>query len=176
MGVPTPFAGVTSVPSPLRYSQPTVTSGARPEYIPLQQQQQHEVGPGYVQAQATSPGRRYLSDGELLDSSAGQPPPGTSSPPQKSYYIWKEPPPQQAGSYASQVNYYLQQSQQQQQEQTTLQSGAPRTTPSGYPGGPVVPSGSTTVTSHTSSSPIGVGYTTTGRPSVHQQQPMSFTR
>ncbi len=70
-----------------------------------------------------------------------------------------------------------------------LQSGGPRTTPSGYPGGPVVPSGTlsspTNTTSISSSSgpssshmmPAGVvGYTTTGRPSTHLQQPMSFTR
>ena len=93
MGVPTPFAGVTSVPSPIRfvqachfnlfhtfwlkfahfhsrYSHPTVTSGARPEYISLAQQQsmlsrpydQHDMSksysPGTMYGQATSPGRR----------------------------------------------------------------------------------------------------------------------
>ena len=105
-------------------------------------------------------------------------------------------------TYASQVNYYLQQSQQQQlqqqqaqaqqqqaqagPQQAALQSGGPRTTPSGYPGGPVVPSGTlssptntTSVaggSSHVTPGLVGVGYTTTGRPSTHQQQPMSFTR
>merc|ERR1719369_60617 len=82
MGVPTPFAGVTSVPSPIRYSHPTVTSGARPEFISLTQQPtsiitrpyEHDMSksysPGTVYGQATSPGRRYMSDGELLDSAA----------------------------------------------------------------------------------------------------------
>ena len=86
-----------------------------------------------------------------------------------------------------------------------LQSGGPRTTPSGYPGGPVVPSGqlspqhttvqasqvpqqshNRTVSQHPSSQ--SVGYSTTGRMSVHQQHsaatshqaqnqgPVSFTR
>ena len=67
-----------------------------------------------------------------------------------------------------------------------MQSGGPRTTPSGYPGGPVVPSGqlspqhSTAGTSqlhqqqHTRSmnqhpTSQSVGYSTTGRMSIHQQ-------
>ena len=51
-----------------RYSHPTVTSGARPEYIPLSQQPimtrpyEHDMSksysPGTVYGQATSPGRR----------------------------------------------------------------------------------------------------------------------
>ena len=40
-------------------------------------------------------------------------------------------------SYAQQVGYFLQQ----QVPLPTVQSGGPRTTPSGYPGGPVVPPG-----------------------------------
>lgn len=98
---------------------------------------------------------RYLSDGELLES-AGVLPVSTSSgmdmtstsSPQRTYYVWKDPPqthlsgyeyptegsssPVRHTTYASQVNYYLQQ--QQQQQQLQLQSGGPRTTPSGYPG------------------------------------------
>jgi len=245
MGVPTPFAGVTSVPSPIRYSHPTVTSGARPEYISLAQQQtilsrpyDHDMSksysPGTLYGQATSPGRRYMSDGELLDSSigiltsasqvvtsvgAGVDLTGQSSTsPQRTYYVWKDPPqthlagyqnhpgqgpppgsqypgaessssPVRHASYASQVGYYLQQQQPPQQQPTPqppiqLQSGGPRTTPSGYPGGPVVPSGN--MSSPTASASVSaasslhmapaVGYTTTGRPSTHQQQPMSFTR
>ena len=70
-----------------------------------------------------------------------------------------------------------------------LQSGGPRTTPSGYPGGPVVPSGNLSPPSHYPSSHQHhhhhPGYATTGRISHHQtqqlpqqqqQQPMSFTR
>ena len=88
-----------------------------------------------------------------------------------------------------------------------MQSGGPRTTPSGYPGGPVVPSGqlspthsaATTSQVHhqqqhmrsTSQQPTqqSLGYSTTGRMSVHQQHasasthqqhnqqgPVSFTR
>jgi len=231
MGIPTPFAGVTSVPSPIRYSHPTVTSGARPEYIPLPQQQpiisrpyEHDMSksysPGTAYVQATSPGRRYLSDGELLDSTGGSiSNPGVvgipvtsgidsinTSPP-RTYYVWKDPPPQshmtgyemsypvvsdappvggpgganspiRHSSYASQVGYYLQ-----QQQPPQLQSGGPRTTPSGYPGGPVVPSGnlssppvSSAASSHHMVPTSAVGYTTTGRQSTHQQQPMSFTR
>ena len=98
-----------------------------------------------------------MSDGELLDS-VGIPVTAvtsgveTSTSPQRTYYVWKDPP-QMAGynsypadnssspirhaSYASQVGYFLQQQQQQQQQQPQpiqLQSGGPRTTPSGYPG------------------------------------------
>merc|ERR1712029_264027 len=226
MGVPTPFAGATAaVPSPIRY--PTVTSGARPEYIQLtaaqqqavlqQQQQQQQrpyephdmsksYSPGTMYGQATSPGRRYMSDGELLDSVGIPVTSGVeiSTWAQRTYYVWKDPP-QMAGynsypadnssspirhaSYASQVGYFLQQ--QQQQQHIQLQSGGPRTTPSGYPGGPVVPSGNMSsptattsaaavaavaVSSHHPMVPTMVGYTTTGRPSTHQQQPMSFTR
>ena len=86
-----------------------------------------------------------------------------------------------------------------------LQSGGPRTTPSGYPGGPVVPSGQLSPQHSSASSQIhqqahihsvnqhpsqAVGYSTTGRMSVHQQHsagtptthqqhsqgPVSFTR
>ena len=114
---------------------------------------------------------RYLSDGELLDSTGGSiSNPGVvgipvtsgidsinTSPP-RTYYVWKDPPPQshmtgyemsypvvsdappvggpgganspiRHSSYASQVGYYLQ-----QQQPPQLQSGGPRTTPSGYPG------------------------------------------
>jgi len=103
--------------------------------------------------------------------------------------------PVRHASYASQVGYYLQQQQNQQQVQQPpqqptpqppiqLQSGGPRTTPSGYPGGPVVPSGNMSSPTATASVSMAsshhmvpaVGYTTTGRPSTHQQQPMSFTR
>ena len=67
-----------------------------------------------------------------------------------------------------------------------LQSGGPRTTPSGYPGGPIVPSGQLspqhstatasqihpqqhprTINQHPTSQ--SVGYSTTGRMSIHQQ-------
>ena len=69
-----------------------------------------------------------------------------TSPP-RTYYVWKDPPqshmagyemsyptdgassPLRHASYASQVGYYLQ-----QQQPPQLQSGGPRTTPSGYPG------------------------------------------
>ena len=98
-----------------------------------------------------------MSDGELLDSvgipvvttvTSGV---ETSTSPQRTYYVWKDPP-QMAGynsypadnssspvrhqSYASQVGYFLQQQQQQQQQPqpVQIQSGGPRTTPSGYPG------------------------------------------
>ena len=86
-----------------------------------------------------------------------------------------------------------------------LQSGGPRTTPSGYPGGPVVPSGQLSPQHSTATSqihlrntsqqpsqlqttPASLGYSTTGRMSVHQQNapgaagpshqqgPVSFTR
>ena len=84
----------------------------------------------------------------------------STTSPQRTYYVWKDPPqshmppagynhggyppepsnsPVRHTSYASQVGYYLQQQQQQhqqqhQQPQIQLQSGGPRTTPSGYPG------------------------------------------
>ena len=51
-----------------------------------------------------------------------------------------------------------------------------------FSGGPVVPSGNLSSPSVSSASsqphmvPTIVGYTTTGRPSSHQSQPMSFTR
>ena len=45
--------------------------------------------------------------------------------------------PSHAHSYAQQVGYFLQQP----VAIPTVQSGGPRTTPSGYPGGPIVPSG-----------------------------------
>ena len=66
-----------------------------------------------------------------------------------------------------------------------LQSGGPRTTPSGYPGGPIVPSGNLSPPGHYPSSHHHhhPGYATTGRISHYQQQqqqpqqqPMSFTR
>lgn len=92
---------------------------------------------------------RYLSDGELLDSAGGVVTTSgieTSTSPPRTYYVWKDPPQTHAGydmsyatdagasspirhtSYASQVGYYL------QQQPPQLQSGGPRTTPSGYPG------------------------------------------
>ena len=102
-----------------------------------------------------------MSDGELLDS-VGIPVATTvtsgvetSTSPQRTYYVWKDPPqmagynsypadssssPVRHASYASQVGYFLQQQQQQQQQQqpqpVQIQSGGPRTTPSGYPGKP----------------------------------------
>ena len=101
-----------------------------------------------------------MSDGELLDSAAGLPTSSTadlnSSSPQRTYYVWKDPPqshlsgynlsypmensssPVRHASYASQVGYYLQQQapppQVVQPQPIQLQSGGPRTTPSGYPG------------------------------------------
>ena len=81
--------------------------------------------------------------------------------PQRSFYMWKQPPQSTAGSgdyhhypqhqppsdpgspahgshsYAQQVGFFLQQS----VPIPTVQSGGPRTTPSGYPGGPIVPPG-----------------------------------
>ncbi|CAB4057899.1 ZDHHC5_8 [Lepeophtheirus salmonis] len=211
-GVPTPFA-MNSSQAP-RFNHAVASGGGRPEFISLQQQQQQQrsmdqqplsrsynqsyaavpsttVGGAMSVAQypATSPGRRYLSDGELLGDSAHHPHLHHESinSPQRSYYIWKDTSPYHqyqgaspspaghpmAGmqqdlssptrhaSYASQVGYFL------QQTQPTLQSGGPRTTPSGYPGGPIVPSGhlSPPPTSKSSSSPYTSG-----------QQPLSFTR
>ena len=175
---------------------------------------------------------RYMSDGELLESSIGIPTStgsaaavvtsvgagvdltGSSTSPQRTYYVWKDPPqthlsgynhvpqpqpplyppessnsPVRHASYASQVAYYLQQQQQQPpqpQQQSTpqppiqLQSRGPRTTPSGYPGGPVVPSGNMSSPTASASGPAAsshhmvptVGYKTTSRPSTHQQQPI----
>jgi len=81
--------------------------------------------------------------------------------PQRSFYMWKQPPQSSAGSgdyhhypqhpppsdpgspahgshsYAQQVGFFLQQS----VPIPVVQSGGPRTTPSGYPGGPIVPPG-----------------------------------
>ena len=66
-----------------------------------------------------------------------------------------------------------------------LQSGGPRTTPSGYPGGPIVPSGQLSPQHAQAARPAQhIGYSTTGRMSVHQhqqaaqqaQQPVTFTR
>ena len=82
--------------------------------------------------------------------------------PQRSFYMWKQPPqdspaggggyhhypqhppPSDPGSpahgshsYAQQVGFFLQQS----VPIPNVQSGGPRTTPSGYPGGPIVPPG-----------------------------------
>ena len=57
-----------------------------------------------------------------------------------------------------------------------FQQSGPRTNPSGYPGGPVVPSSGQPKSSQGPMAPT-MGYTTTGRPSSHQQtMPMSFTR
>jgi hypothetical protein len=54
-----------------------------------------------------------------------------------------------------------------------LQSGGPRTTPSGYPGGPIVPSGNLSPPGHFPPSHVHLqhqhpGYATTGRISHHQ--------
>jgi len=120
-----------------------------------------------------------------------------SSPQRGNYYMWKPDPATSAGqeahpSYATQVGYYLQQSQpripttqQINPAQTVIQSGGPRTTPSGYPGGPIVPSGQPLSPPHHQTSnqrPVShhgsgasAGYSTTGRMSVHQQPP-TFTR
>ena len=100
-----------------------------------------------------------MSDGELLESGMPQVAVpssvsgvvtgvelSSSTSPQRTYYVWKDPPqthlsgynpsypentssPVRHASYASQVGYYLQ-----QQQPIQLQSGGPRTTPSGYPG------------------------------------------
>jgi len=133
---------------------------------------------GGMQAQQ----RRYLSEGELLESGDGGPGlpmpqgvgPSTSAghiqdlagSPKGSFYMWKtegaqqpgghlyyqQPPPGHglhssdptspvhAHSYAQQVGYFLQQPVT-EYVGPSLQSGGPRTTPSGYPGGPIVPPG-----------------------------------
>ena len=60
------------------------------------------------------------------------------------HHYQQHPPPSDPGSpahgshsYAQQVGFFLQQS----VPIPTVQSGGPRTTPSGYPGGPIVPPG-----------------------------------
>ena len=79
---------------------------------------------------AGSPQRQfYMSGGgQGYHQSSYQPAPPTSSDPSS---------PSHAHSYAQQVGYFLQQP----VAIPTVQSGGPRTTPSGYPGGPIVPSG-----------------------------------
>lgn len=160
-----------------------------------------------------SPTKRYMSEGELLDNVNNAPVTtdqqhGSStvisashltdvvSSPQRNYYMWKDQGQETHPSYASQVGYYLQQSQPRippqslNQAQTVIQSGGPRTTPSGYPGGPVVPSGQLSPQHHHNNPARPTshhGYSTTGRMSVHQQTaggqqqqpgggPVSFTR
>eukprot|EP00096_Caligus_rogercresseyi_P016311 TRINITY_DN890_c0_g3_i1.p1 TRINITY_DN890_c0_g3~~TRINITY_DN890_c0_g3_i1.p1 ORF type:complete len:651 (-),score=214.52 TRINITY_DN890_c0_g3_i1:184-2136(-) len=151
-----------------------------------------------AQYPATSPGRRYLSESENQQVQQQQQhqqqhvQEGAINSPQRSYYIWKDTSPYhqyQGGpshspadcssptrhtSYASQVGYFLQ-----QQVQPTLQSGGPRTTPSGYPGGPIVPSGHLspppTSKSSSSSSPYA-NHPPSSHQQQHQQQPLSFTR
>ena len=73
-----------------------------------------------------------------------------------------------------QVGYFLQQP----VPVPTLQSGGPRTTPSGYPGGPIVPSGqlSPKLARRGYSSPYSDNVIRTAAPPVHTSAPMSFTR
>lgn len=163
-GVATPLAGAPppTVSSPGRYSGLTTpSSSAMYSHAPSNT----SYNPGYA------PSRRYLSEGELLDPQQQQIPgvnPSTSAghlqelagSPNKSFYLWKteggnSPPinyshgpytesassPNHMGhSYAQQVGYYLQQPVSEFLA-PSIQSGGPRTTPSGYPGGPVVPPG-----------------------------------
>jgi len=191
-GVPTALAGAPppTVSSPGRYSG--LTTPSMYSHAPST-----TYNPGYVG------GRRYLSEGELLEPQqmmAGGVGPSTSAghiqdlagSPNKSFYLWKteggSPPVSYAHpassspshSYAQQVGYYLQQPVSDFMA-PTIQSGGPRTTPSGYPGGPMVPSG------HVSpkmsrrpphgSSPYGENVIRTA-PSPHNspQGPMTFTR
>jgi hypothetical protein len=162
---------------------PTYSQAAGRSYVPST-----TYNPGYQEPPTPGPrqpppGRRYLSEGELLEPAGviqGPPSqgvgPSTSAghiqelagSPQRSFYLWKAgdgpggpgyvPPhhypggpgglasdpaspvhPQQH-SYAQQVGYFLQQPVTEYMG-PSLQSGGPRTTPSGYPGGPVVPPG-----------------------------------
>jgi len=185
-GIPTPFAGAPppTVSSPGRFHavsqgqvQTTSQAGSHRQYQPST-----TYNPGYQEhprhphpPTGVSPGRRYLSEGELLESQPGPVGgpvggsgvmPSTSAghiqelagSPQRSFYLWKQEPaapqfssphyhgsdptsPVHAGhSYAQQVGFYLQQPHPLEYPTPTLQSGGPRTTPSGYPGGPMVPS------------------------------------
>jgi len=154
--------------------------------------------------------RRYLSEGELLGEGGGQVPgvgPSTSAgqlqelagSPQRSFYMWKpqdgggagayqyqggHPPtsdpssPVHAHSYAQQVGYFLQQP----VAIPTVQSGGPRTTPSGYPGGPVVPPGQVSpklnrrYMGQADSSPYSDNVIRTNTSVPQSSGPMSFTR
>lgn len=85
-------------------------------------------------------------------------------------------------SYAQQVGYYLQQPVNEFMA-PTIQSGGPRTTPSGYPGGPMVPPGHVSpkvsrrqLAGH-ASSPYSDNVIRTAPPSHGSPQgPMTFTR
>ncbi|XP_059090491.1 palmitoyltransferase ZDHHC8-like isoform X1 [Tigriopus californicus] len=205
-GIATPFAGQPGMPAsvPARYA---LNSTSRPDFIQIQAHQQQSQPTMYSNPStmstntpgaytinapmsrsytsqttyshnpypATSPARRYMSDGELLEGS--QPP---DYPVTSSVAVSNIHPGDQVSlsshhpSYASQVGYFLHQH---HQTLPVLQSGGPRTTPSGYPGGPIVPSGhmSPHLGNATTSSLPGSGakimtpgYTTTGRLSAHQ--------
>ena len=127
--------------------------------------------------------------------------------PQRSFYLWKQEPaapqfssphyhgsdptsPVHAGhsSYAQQVGFYLQQPHV-EYPAPTLQSGGPRTTPSGYPGGPMVPSDHVSPKSSRRgghfpggpqqqhvSSPYSSDSNRTNSQGPGGQQPMTFTR
>jgi len=145
---------VPAVSSPGRQSLQSQYQAAQPSPAPLYSQARGlpppstTYNPGY---QDQTPGRRYLSEGELLEpgqvvagvgnsSSAGHITDLGGSPQRQLYYSGGQSDPASpvhSHSYAQQVGYFLQQP----VPVPTLQSGGPRTTPSGYPGGPVVPSG-----------------------------------
>ena len=86
-----------------------------------------------------------------------------------------------AHSYAQQVGYYLQQPVSDFLA-PSIQSGGPRTTPSGYPGGPVVPPGHVSpklVRRGLPPAPYSDNVMRTAAASPHsspQQGPMTFTR
>ena len=163
---------VPAVSSPGRQSLQSQYQSATPTAGPLYSQASRGLpppsttyNPGY---QDQTPGRRYLSQGELL-AEPGQVMGGSSSAghiQDQLYYQGgagghnahapsdPQTSPVHSHSYAQQVSrdvvrvegdspsslqvgYFLQQP----VPVPTLQSGGPRTTPSGYPGGPVVPSG-----------------------------------
>jgi len=246
-GVATPLAGAPppTVSSPGRYSgltTPMYTSGGGGQAAYNGQQSQ----PGGVY---TSSGRRFLSEGELIESGhLQQAPPGQTgyvvgpstsaghlqdlagSPNKNAYYTWKTDggggsysqaggtvyssgaggtvyssgggaggmvyttgavSPSHGHSYAQQVGYYLQQPVSEFLA-PSLQSGGPRTTPSGYPGGPVVPPGHVSPKLSRRGIPAqsaqSAGYSdmrtssggappcTTSSPHASPQGPMSFTR
>merc|ERR1719237_1207081 len=199
--------------------------------------------PGYQEPPPTNPrphpgppapGRRYLSEGELLEPGQGGPLPGLPIPqgvgtstsaghiqdlagsPKGSFYMWKteggngggqhyyqpqhgsdpaspvHPHGPSQHSYAQQVGYFLQQPVT-EYVGPSLQSGGPRTTPSGYPGGPVVPPGQVSPKGgprrggggpHFPHGPVGgPGYseqatvrTCMGNSQSPPQGPMTFTR
>eukprot|EP00095_Tigriopus_kingsejongensis_P007921 maker-scaffold1210_size55525-snap-gene-0.22 protein:Tk07921 transcript:maker-scaffold1210_size55525-snap-gene-0.22-mRNA-1 annotation:"palmitoyltransferase zdhhc5" len=180
-----------------RFSNPSNHSGAAPGAYtinaPMSRSYTSQANYSQHPYPATSPARRYMSDGELLDGSQISDYPVTGS---ISGNVLQHPgdpgiSSSQHASYASQVGYFLHH----HQALPALQSGGPRTTPSGYPGGPIVPSGHMSPHLNNSggtSHPMGggkiltPGYTTTGRLSAHQQhalqqasahpQPLSFTK